>query len=643
MSAHPPSVTAPPVEQSATHAVGHHRDSLAKLALGALGVVYGDIGTSPLYAIKGCFAGHSMAATVPNVLGILSLIFWSLTLVVSIKYLLFVMRADNHGEGGVLALLALISPVDDRKCSRGRLALLMLGLFGAALLYGDGVITPAISVLSAVEGLGVATPNLSAFVVPLTCIILCVLFLMQKRGTSGIGAVFGPIMACWFLCLTLLGLRWIVRDPRVLVALNPWYAIRFFVDHGLRGFLVLGAVVLCITGGEALYADMGHFGRRPIRRAWAVVVFPALLINYLGQGAMLLENPAALDNPFFSMADRSLLYPLVALSTVAAVIASQALISGAFSLTRQAIQLGYSPRMTIIHTSGKTEGQIYIPEINSGLMVACLALVLAFKKSDNLASAYGIAVTGTMAITSILFCVCARDLWRWSALKAGALTAVFLTIDLAFFLANTAKIADGGWFPLAVAVLGFAIMTTWKRGRKLLWQKVNEKSLPLDLFIADLETFKPYRVPGTAVFMTSTRRGTPNVLLHHFKHNKVFHQHVVILNITTDNVPEVSSRQRVHFKAFGSGFWGVTAHYGFMETPDVLEIARLCRKAGIPVSDNDTSYYLGRETLVAGTQRLMSPWRRWLFSLLSRNARAPTDFFGLPPNRVVELGTQIEL
>jgi KUP system potassium uptake protein len=505
------------------------------------------------------------------------------------------------------------------------------------------VITPAISVLSAVEGLGIATPALRSYVVPLTCVILAVLFLAQKRGTSGIAAIFGPIMACWFICLTLLGLRWIVREPQVLAALNPWYAGRFFVSHGKQGFLVLGAVVLCITGGEALYADMGHFGRRPIRLAWSAIVFPALIINYFGQGALLLENPGATGNPFYSMADRSLLYPLVALSTLATVIASQALISGAFSLTRQAIALGYSPRMRIIHTSGKTEGQIYIPSINTALMLACLALVVAFKKSDNLAAAYGIAVTGTMAITSILFHVCATDKWHWSPLKAGALTSLFLFFDLGFLAANTAKIEDGGWFPLAVAVAGFAIMTTWKRGRMALWKKMNERTIPLEAFVMDLGTFKPHRVPGTAIFMTSTPRGTPNVLLHHFRHNKVIHEHVVILNIVTDPVPEVPSRTRLRYKDFGEGFWGVTAHYGFMETPDVLEISRLCCKAGIPITEGDTSYYLGRETLVAGRDRTMSPWRRWLFALLARNARAPTDFFGLPPNRVVELGTQIEI
>jgi KUP system potassium uptake protein len=632
-------------DAAATSAAGSAHDgvNIGKLALGALGVVYGDIGTSPLYAVKECFAGQGMPASAANVLGILSLIFWSLTFVVSIKYLLFVMRADNHGEGGILALLALVSPADGKRCSRTRFGLLMLGLFGAALLYGDGVITPAISVLSAVEGLGVATPSLHGYVVPLTCVILALLFAVQKRGTSRVGAVFGPIMLCWFGCLAGLGVRWIVHRPEVLAALNPWYAIRFFLDHRGRGFLVLGAVVLCITGGEALYADMGHFGRRPIRLAWGLVVFPALLLNYLGQGALLLERPQALGSPFFAMADRSWLYPMVALSTVGAVIASQALISGAFSLTRQAIQLGYSPRMTIVHTSGKTEGQIYVPEVNAGLMVACLTLVLAFKESGNLAGAYGIAVTGTMAITSILFYVFARERWGWGRVQAGLLTALFLLFDLTFLAANTAKIADGGWFPLAVAAAVFTIMTTWKRGRSLLAQKMNESVVPLHAFVGELAIFKPHRVSGTAVFMTSTARGTPSVLFHHFKHNKVLHQHVVILNIVTDNVPEVPARHRIHFKSFGHGFWGVTAHYGFVETPNVLEIARLCRRAGIPMAEADTSFYLGRETLVPGPSRRMTAWRRWLFALLARNARSPTDFFGLPPNRVVELGTQIEI
>jgi KUP system potassium uptake protein len=621
-------------------------DTATKLALGALGVVYGDIGTSPLYALKECVNGeHGMPPTPANVLGLLSLVFWSLTLVVVVKYLVFVLAADNNGEGGVLALMALVAPRNDDKTRprRSRVAMVYLGLFGAALLYGDGMITPAISVLSAVEGLEVATPHLAHFVVPLTCVILVVLFAVQRRGTGGIGAIFGPVMMVWFASLAVAGMPAIIRRPEVLVAFSPLYAARFFAAHGLHGFLVLGSVVLCVTGGEALYADMGHFGRKAIRRAWYAVVFPGLLINYFGQGALLLERPSAARNPFFALAEGPWLYPMVTIATVAAVVASQALISGAYSLTRQAVQLGYSPRVTIVHTSGKTEGQIYVPEVNSILMVACIALVLVFQQSGRLASAYGIAVTGTMAITSVLFFTVARERWGWSAGRAGALVALFLIIDLAFFGANAAKIASGGWFPLAVGALGFAVMTTWKKGRRIVGERIAAGTLPLEAFIADIEASAPHRVPGTAVFMTSTRRGTPSVLLHHFKHNKVLHRQIIILTITTDDVPEVAPAERIHHRDFGCGFWAVTAHYGFMETAQMREVLRLCRQAGLQIRDHDTSFYLGRETLVPGRTPAMSGWRRRLFGFLARNARPPTDFFGIPPNRVLEIGTQIEL
>jgi KUP system potassium uptake protein len=620
---------------------------LAKLALGALGVVYGDIGTSPLYAMKECVTPpHGVAPTPANVLGLLSLFTWSLIVVVVVKYLVFVVRADNNGEGGVLALMALVLPSSEDaegRQRRSRTILLFMGLFGAALLYGDGIITPAISVISAVEGLEVATHTLSSFVLPITCGILIALFAVQKRGTAGIGAVFGPAMLGWFTCLAVTGVPWIIRRPEVLQAFLPWHAARFFLENGFHGFLVLGSVVLCITGGEALYADMGHFGRRAIRWAWYLVAFPGLLLNYYGQGALLLERPEAAKNPFYALVDGPWLYPLVVIATVAAIIASQALISGAYSLTRQAIQLGYCPRMTIVHTSGKTEGQIYVPEVNGIMMVACLALVLSFRESSNLAAAYGIAVTMTMAVTSILFFVVVRERWGWRLGPALLMLVGFLISDLAFFAANTAKIVHGGWFPIAVATGAFTIMTTWKRGRSILAERIYAQSLPFKAFLADVEASKPLRVPGTAVFMTSTRRGTPNVLLHHFKHNKVLHEQVIILTIATDDVPEVSKKNRIRYKEFGNGFFAVTAHYGFMETPNMLEVMRLCRQAGISIKDNDTSYYLGRETLVEGKQPVMATWRRRLFSFLSRNARAATDFFGIPPNRVVELGTQIEL
>jgi KUP system potassium uptake protein len=664
LGAVPTSVEAepPPAPHVAEHPPAHGRD-LAKLALGAIGVVYGDIGTSPLYALKECVTlPHGVAAASANIFGLLSLIFWSITLVVSVKYLLYVMRADNDGEGGVLALMALVarpsaggsgdeSGAHERRSTRttwtgmrrNKMALIMLGLFGAALLYGDGVITPAISVLSAVEGLEVATTTFTPFVIPITCLILVALFAMQKRGTGGIGAVFGPVTVVWFITISAAGLPWIARHPQILAAVNPIYAARFFIAHGIHGFLVLGSVVLCVTGGEALYADMGHFGTRAIRVAWYVCVFPALLINYFGQGALLLEHPEAAANPFYGLVSGAWLYPMVIIATVATVVASQALISGAYSLTRQAVQLGYLPRVTIVHTSGKTEGQIYVPEVNWMLMVACVALVLGFRASSGLADAYGIAVTGTMAITSVLFYFVARDLWHWSRLRAGALLTLFLCFDLSFFIACSAKIAHGGWFPLMVAGCIFTIMLTWKRGRMLLGERIAADSLPLEVFLADIESTQPHRVAGVAVFLSSTRRGTPNVLLHHFKHNKVLHQAVVILSITTDAVPEVADAEKVRVKSFGQGFWGVTAHFGFKESPDVIGVLRLCKAQGLPLNEADTSFYLGRETLRSVKGAGMAEWRKLLFRFLSRNARSATDFFALPPNRVVEIGAQIEL
>jgi KUP system potassium uptake protein len=617
--------------------------SMAKL-VAALGIVFGDIGTSPLYALKECVSGPNRVVPSPeNVLGLLSLIFWSLMLVVVLKYLVFVLRADNNGEGGVLSLMALVSPTTGIVSPRRlRTTLAYLGLFGAALLYGDGIITPAISVLSAVEGIKVATPVLEPLVVPVTCMLLVGLFLIQRRGTAGVGAFFGPAMVVWFASLALAGLPAIVRRPDVLLAIDPSRAVRFFAHNGLRGYLVLGAVVLCVTGGEALYADMGHFGRRAIRMAWYTIAMPALVINYFGQGAVLLENPGV-ENPFFALTPGLLLYPMLAIATVAAIIASQALISGAFSITRQAMQMGYSPRMTIIHTSERERGQIYIPTINWMLMLACIGLVLSFKQSSALASAYGISVTGTMAITSLLFYAAARERWGWSKWEAGPLVAVFLIVDLAFLGANLTKIAAGGWVPLAVAGAVFAVMTTWRRGRVILGERLAATTLPLKLFLADVERTGPYRVPGTAVFMTSTRRGTPGVLLHHFKHNKVLHEKVVILTIVTDDVPSVEKRHRIHFREFGPSFWAVTAHYGFMQTPRISEILRLCRQLGLDLREEQCSFYLGRETLVPGRVRALAGWRRRLFAFLSRNARPPTDFFGLPPNRVLELGMQIEL
>jgi KUP system potassium uptake protein len=615
------------------------------VSLGALGVVYGDIGTSPLYALKECFNGeHGVRPTHDNVMGLLSLFFWSLTLVIVVKYLSFIMRADNRGEGGILALLALIRG-KGAQGNRWVLVLLLMGLFGAALLYGDGVITPAISVLSAVEGLEVATTAFQPVVIPITVGILVVLFLVQKRGTAGVGAIFGPAMLVWFACIAFTGIVWIAREPSVLAAVNPIFALRFFALHRLHGFLVLAAVVLCITGGEALYADMGHFGLRPIRFAWYAVVFPALLLNYFGQGSIvMLKGDAAASNPFFAMVDGWLLYPYVVVATVATVIASQALISGAFSLTQQAVQLGYWPRVAIVHTSGDAEGQIYIPEINQALMVSCCALVLAFRQSSNLAAAYGIAVTGTMGITSILFYAVARERWRWSVLRAGAVTCLFLSFDLAFFVANATKVHDGGWVPLAIALVVFTIMTTWKRGRDALYVFLRGITLPLELFMEDMARQKPHRVKGTAVFMTSNPDGAPPVLLHHFKHNKVLHEQVVLLAIATHHEPEVPPGQRItQMRDLGHGFHQVTAAYGFMQTPNVIEVLQRCAERGLVVDRRDTSFFLGRETLLITERPGMARWRKVLFAFLSRNARPANAFFRIPPNRVVELGTQIEL
>ena len=633
--------------------------ALVALALTALGVVYGDIGTSPLYALKECFGGlHSIPPTRENVIGVMSLVFWSINFVVSVKYVTFVLRADNRGEGGILALLALARPTSRARGARA--VLISLGLFGAALLYGDGVITPAISVLGAVEGLRVATPAFGRFVWPIAVVVLTLLFMVQRHGTAGIGRVFGPIMAVWFASIALLGIRGILLHPSVLGAVNPVHAVNLFARDGVQGFLVLGSVVLVLTGAEALYADMGHFGPKPIRATWFVVVLPCLLLNYFGQSALLLERPAAAVNPFYSLVPSWGLYPMVVVATAAAIVASQALISGAFSLTRQAVQLGYSPRVTIVHTSMTEMGQIYIPEVNQALWLGCIALVIGFRNSSNLAAAYGIAVTGTMIITTLLFHTVARDRWGWSAPKAWALTSLFLAVDLAFFAANLVKIREGGWFPLVVAVGIYTLMTTWNRGRARLAAIVRENTLPMDLFLADVSRRKPHRVPGTAVFLTSDSNGAPPVLLHHLKHNKVLHEKVMLMSVVTEEIPQVDEEDRVACRELGEGFYQVIAHYGFMETPDVPAVlAALGRRSyngkPIVVKVMDTTFYLGRETLIATYASAKGPaagdgvglgrmahWRKKLFILMTRNARSATAFFGLPPNRVVELGAQIQ-
>ena len=625
----------------------HAGDSVYWLALAALGVVYGDIGTSPLYALRECFHTHGgVPITPPNVLGILSLILWSLIMVVSVKYLSFVMRADNQGEGGILALLALVTPKSSALPWR-RTILVLLGLFGAALLYGDGVITPAISVLSAIEGLNVITHRFEPVVVPVAIAILVGLFAVQKRGTAGLGAVFGPAMLVWFITIGGLGLHAILtqhaENVSVLGAVNPIHAVRFFIDHGWHGFLVLGSVVLCITGGEALYADMGHFGRAPIRLAWYAVALPGLLLNYFGQGALLLTHGSSVTNPFFELAPEWALLPMVALSTLATIIASQALISGSFSLTQQAVQLGYSPRFTIVHTSGTTEGQIYVPEVNWALMITCVLLVVGFKSSSNLAGAYGIAVTGTMAVTTALFYVVARERWHWARWHAAGVVATFLLFDLAFFGANLAKVMDGGWFPLVVGVVIFTILTTWKRGRAEVGALLTDASVPMDVFLKDLEITKPHRVDGTAVVMTSTPQGVPLVLLHHFKHNKTLHKRVVLLSISSERRPEVPDRERLEVQDLGHGFYRIIAHFGFMEAPRVGDILRLAQAKGLSFQVMSTTFFLGRETLLSTGKSRMARWRKRLYALLARNAPSATAYFDIPPNRVVELGAQIEL
>ena len=636
-------VTSPSPPSSTRPVSQPGRRALLALSLGALGVVYGDIGTSPLYALSACFSPeYGIIPSRENVLGVLSLIFWALNFVVSFKYLSFIMQADNRGEGGIMALLALLHP--GRDSTRRRRILVSLGLFGAALLYGDGVITPAISVLGAVEGIGVATPALPEWVVPLVAAaILVVLFLFQNRGTARVGAVFGRIMLVWFAAIAALGISGILSHPSVLRALNPWYAIEFLGRHGPRGFLILGAVILAVTGAEALYADMGHFGKRPIRSAWFAVVLPALTLNYFGQGGMLIADSTIASNPFYGLVPQWALYPMVIIATAAAVVASQALISGAFSLTRQAVQLGYSPRVTILHTSQTEIGQIYLPGVNRTLAVLCVLLVLGFRSTDNLTSAYGIAVTGTMTITTILFCMVARERWSWSLARVGTLAAVFLLVDVSFLAANVVKIAKGGWFPLLVAGIVYVLMITWKRGRETVTGILHDNALPLPLFLEDIGRRQPSRVQGTAVFMTSDPGGTPVVLLHHLKHNKVLHEKVIIMSISGEEIPQVRPEHRAEVQEMGSGFYLVTGRYGFMESPDIPALLSTLGSRGLEAKPMETSFFLGRETLLPTGNSRLSGWRKKLFILMARNAQSATAFFNLPPNRVVELGAQVQI
>ncbi len=614
------------------------------LVVGALGVVYGDIGTSPLYALRECFNGaHGIAATPANVMGIVSLVLWTLTLVVSVKYLGLVMRADNKGEGGILALLSLATGGRESANSKAGLVLVLVGLFGAALLYGDGIITPAVTVLGAVEGLEVVTSSFQPYIVPIALVVLVGLFSVQRFGTGRVGIVFGPIMVAWFLALALLGVRGIVMAPQILQALSPHHAVAFMVNHGRIAFVVLGAVFLAVTGAEALYADMGHFGAGPIRRAWFIVVFPGLMLNYLGEGGLLLANPAAVKNPFFMLAPAWAVLPLVALATAAAVIASQALISGAYSLTMQAVQMGYLPRLTIQHTSHAQRGQVYMPQVNLALMLACLGLVLGFQSSSRLAGAYGIAVSLTMLTTTLLFFEASRRLWRWSLLRATAVCGLFFILELAFATANSLKLLQGGWFPLAVGGLVFALMTTWRRGRHSLRERLRDSYLPLDLFLQDMGNLKARRVEGTAVFLSGNPSGTPISLLHNLRHNKVLHERVVILTVSTIEVSLVPETERVRVERLREDVWRVTGRYGFMEQPNVPELLRACAGQGLSFVDLETTYFVSRETIIPARGPGMPAWRRRLFAAMARNAQSATAFFQLPPNRVVELGMQIQV
>jgi KUP system potassium uptake protein len=640
---------ASPPLHSNSHSEKPHGKRLAILTLTALGVVYGDIGTSPLYSIKECFSPmYGLQPTRENVFGVLSLIVWALALVVSVKYINFILRADNHGEGGTFALLALIfpKPPPDSGKRRGKW-LVALALFGTALLYGDGIITPAMTVLGALEGVEVPLPQLERFIVPLAVVILAGLFAVQRYGTDFMGKAFGPIMLVWFTVIAGLGINEIMYSPWILGAVNPAYAWVFLHHNGKLGFLVLGSVVLVITGGEALYADMGHFGRRPIRVAWLSLVFPSLLLNYFGQGALLVRTPAAAENPFYLLAPPVLAVPLLILATLAAVVASQALISGAFSVTRQGIQLGFIPRLEVRHTSKTEQGQIYIPEVNTFVAIGCLLIVIAFKDTAHLGAAYGIAVTGTMFITSVLFYYVARMRFRWSVLKAGTIVGGFLIIDVAFLSANLVKVMSGGWVPLLLGVALFVLMMTWKRGRALLNARLADGALPIDLFLNSVKDSSVHRVSGTAVFMTGNDNGVPPVLLHHLKHNKVLHERVLLLSVKTAEVPETTESERIRVIPLGHGFWRVIATYGFMQSPNVPEVLEVVDKLGISARPMETSFFMGRERLIPTRGRpddvlKLSKWRKVVFSFLARNARSATAFYGIPPNRVVELGREIE-
>ena len=602
------------------------------LTIAAIGVVFGDIGTSPLYTMREAFSPrYGLAATADNVLGVLSLIFWALIIVVTAKYVFFMMRANNRGEGGMMALLALVLRATKRGSAK-RFLLISLGLFGAAMFYGDGIITPAISVISAVEGLEVAAPALKPFVIPLTIVIVILLFLFQQRGTASVGAVFGPVTVVWFAVLGLLGAASIVQNPGIFAALSPHYAVQFFVHNQFAAFLAMGAVVLAITGTEGIYTDMGHFGKKPIRIAWSLWVLPALLLNYFGQGALILRDPAALEHPFYKLAPGWALYPLIGLATLATVIASQAVISGTYSLTRQAIQLGYCPRMDIFHTSESEIGQIYMPWINWSLLAAVILLILGFGSSSNLASAYGVAVTGMMAIDTILAFVVVTTLWKWSKWIAVPLALIFLCIDLTFFSANSVKLVSGGWFPILIAMILFILFTTWYRGRQVLMRQLAPGAIAIEPFVQSITQHPPTRVPGTAVFLTTATEGVPHALLHNLNHNKVLHERILLLTVLTEEVPHVPDSERIEVTQLAGEFYRVVVRYGFKDQPDVPAALALGKTQGLEINMMETSFFLSRQTLVPKLGKDMALWREKIFAWMLRNSASAMDFFKLPTN-----------
>ena len=633
----------PEEPDSSRHAGQSGKKRLAGLSLAALGVVFGDIGTSPLYAVRECFHGeYGIAITQANVLGVLSLLVWSLLLIVSLKYLTFIMKADNDGEGGILALTALII-TQSKKNGYERWLLVVIGLFGAGLLYGDGMITPAISVLSAIEGVQIIAPAFKDLVIPATIIVLVALFLFQHHGTARVGALFGPIIFVWFVVIGILGFVKIVQYPLILKAILPWYGISFLLNNHLQGFMVLGAVFLSVTGAEALYADMGHFGKHPIRLTWVLLVLPALLLNYFGQGALLLTFPTESHHPFYGLVPSWAMIPMVVLSTSATIIASQALITGVFSLTQQAIQLGYMPRLTVTHTSAKHIGQIYVPAANWTLMIATIGLVAGFGSSSKLASAYGVAVTATMLISTILFYYVARDLWKWNKIALNVLISFFAVVDLSFFAASMSKLFHGAWFPLAIGLMVFTLMITWKQGRSLLLQQLTDRTLTIEEFIQSLSLQQPQRVNGQAVYLTANPDLVPVAMLHNLRHNKIMHSEIALFHFSTERVPRVPNNRKVEVTKLGDGFFKVVARYGFLEYPNIRQVIALANHQGLHFRLEAISFFLSRERIVTGLKSKMVSWRKTLFALMARNALSATAYYDLPPGQVIEIGLLVQI